>query len=183
MSLCILLNPHSKFSSSNIFVEKVGLPHYGYNKGPHPDFNIHHFGLWGQDDETVPPKESPSAQGCSVPCRTTEPGGWFYTSAECVMEKWKSDLELVSDDSVVNEYDIPNYDKLLECSGYASSSIENGPVVLGCVFDGGHDTDVYHDEVTLNFFDVHSKVRGSSFSPSTEPSLRPSEVRAYPKSH
>ena len=95
------------------------------------------------------------------------------------------DLGLASDDSIANDYAIPNYDELLECSGYKSNS-ENGPVILGCIFDGGHDTDEYHDEVSLNFFDAHSKVRNGSLSPtdspSMEPALRPSEVRTYAKS-
>lgn len=156
----------------------VGLPHFGYNHGPHPDYKIHHIGLWGQSDTTVPPVESPSSQGCSVPCRTSEPNGWFYTSSECVMNKWASDLELTSDGSIVDSYGIPEYKDILQCSEFTAQ--ESGAVVLGCIFDGGHDTGDYHDEVTLNFFDAHSKVKSSSSSATMIPTDMPKTVEPTP---
>ena len=158
----------------------VGLPHYGYNRGPHPDHSIHHFGLWGKDDVTVPPKESPSSQGCSVPCRTTESGGWFYTSSECVMSTWASNLDLPLNDAIKERYGIPEYKEILECSGYTSAK-PDAVVVLGCIFDGGHDTDQYHDEITLNFFDAHSKVKNAPLTNSLSPT-DPPEILLVPTS-
>jgi hypothetical protein len=111
------------------------------------------------------------------------------------MNKWASDLQLSSNDTVVNDYGISD-DRILECSGYTSTDTD--ATVLGCIFDGGHDTTDYHDDVMLNFFDIHSKISESSTVNSTtspsdsvtttaptvatmtpQPTLEPSQVRDY----
>mmetsp|Transcript_53512 Transcript_53512/g.113650 ORF Transcript_53512/g.113650 Transcript_53512/m.113650 type:complete len:260 (+) Transcript_53512:2-781(+) len=137
---------------------QVGLPHYGYNRGPHESYKIHHLGFWGSGDRTVPPIENPSSGGCAVPCRTSENNGWFYTSSECTMSKWKDDMGLANLDLDPSDYGIQSYRKLKQCSAYTSDE-EDDAVVVGCIFQGGHvcNTD-FMNAVTLDFFDAHRKV-------------------------
>jgi hypothetical protein len=69
------------------------------------------------------------------------------------MDKWASDLQLSSNDTIVNDYGIPDYSQILECFGYTTT--DSDVTVLGCIFAGGHNTTNYHYDVMLNFFDTH----------------------------
>mmetsp|Transcript_24482 Transcript_24482/g.48810 ORF Transcript_24482/g.48810 Transcript_24482/m.48810 type:complete len:622 (+) Transcript_24482:134-1999(+) len=165
---------------------QVGLPHYGYNKGPNKDYlPIHHIGFWGLDDATVPPIQGRSSgTGCEVECRTSESQGWFFTSSACVTAKWGDVLGLNhhSETKVMahEDYDIPFYDELEECWSYTGSN-EGGAIVIGCYFNGGHDCNLdYMNAIIINFFDENTKesppTNESTDSPIATTSIRPSYV-------
>ena len=122
------------------FAPQVGLPHYGYNRGPAVSagnkFPIHHMGFWGSGDGIVPATEGESTGGCTVKCRSSEVRGWFYTTSDCTMEKWAMDLGLVHVDQNLTAYGISNYTTALtDCTLYYDSQ-SSAAVVAGCIFNG-----------------------------------------------
>ena len=68
----------------------VGLPHFGFNDGP--TASMSYFGIWGVNDDVVPPEESADDSGVTVTDRAAESNGWFYQTSASVLEKWRSDM-------------------------------------------------------------------------------------------
>ena len=141
--------------SSSLFAgvaPMVGLPHYGFNFGPKQ--NMSFFGSWGLSDETVPPEENPSQLGCSLPCRTSESDGWFYTSSECTTKKWADVLAL---DNYQDVGDFGYSDNQF-CWSYSSSST-TAIEVVGCHFDGDHSGCNMEFQMSpmLDFMESHPK--------------------------
>ena len=130
----------------------VGLPHYGFNFGPR--HNMSFFGSWGLSDDVVPPEENPSDLGCSLPCRTSESEGWFYTSSKCTTEKW---AEVMGLEKYENVGDF-GYDQNESCWSHSSSTT---PIeVVGCHFNGGHygDHADYQMKPIHDFMESHPKI-------------------------
>ena len=158
---CTLL--YFTFSLCVCFVCIVGLPQYGYNLGPNLQYPVHHFGFWGSSDGTVPPEEDGR-----VACRTSEDQGWFYTSSECTMNKWAEDYGINNSiNSNQADYGISSDKDLTQCTIYGDS--RGGPIVGGCLFNGGHDCGLSYLEA-FDFFEMHPKI----FLPTTEPTNAPS---------
>lgn len=112
--------------------------------------HISMIGMWGSRDGTVPPEEGASSTGCTLPCRATENGGWFYTASDCVLDRWALELGLPS----AGNYDDGKSRTDCEVRSSSSSSTE----VVGCIFRGGHVcNNSYQTGPILDFFDAHPK--------------------------
>lgn len=67
-------------------IPMVGLPHWGFNHGPGVPMSL--SGMWGLNDDTVPPVSGENDAGVYVQGRTSQPNGWYYTSAAKVTHYW-----------------------------------------------------------------------------------------------
>jgi len=174
MEECSCMN--SQTMSFAAIAPMVGLPHFGYNFGPHNSHDISYMGFWGSRDRTVPPLEGPSKLGCTAPCRTSESRGWFYTSSHCTTMKWADSMDLSQTVFDQNEqpYGISGYPQdLPDCwffGDHNGASID----VLGFHFSGGHFCDQnYVVDTMLNFFNNHRRA-GAPPPPPPEPTPQPS---------
>jgi len=116
----------------------VGQPHHGYSEGPLLD-NIKLFGMWGRDDDVVPPFSN-----TDDPYKSVDSDGWWYTTTDKVMSDWtakKGCSGSGQDEFTGYDFGISNYPSNLTCT-QGCSEREDGPIV-SCIFEGGHDC--FHD--------------------------------------
>jgi len=120
----------------------VGLPHYGYSRGPAVE-GIRMMGMWGETDTIVPP-----ISNTDNPDKTldTSSPGWFYTSSDKVMSDWTSGNDcsgngqdpLSSSDE--EQWGISSFGDSLTCTQGCREEADSTRVV-GCVFNDGHVCD------------------------------------------
>jgi len=72
------------------FMPLVGSPHRGFNRAPRGE-PVPFFGLWGRNDDTIPPIANPHVRGhpgdpnVSIDTRY---GGWYFATATAVTTAW-----------------------------------------------------------------------------------------------
>jgi len=128
----------------------VGLPHYGFSRGPMVE-GIRLMGMWGDADTTVPP-----ISNTDNPDKTldTDDSGWYYTSANKVMSDWTSGngCDGIGQDALGDtNWGIGSNGNSFSCTTGCNDQV-NGVRVVGCIFEGGHvcNKDYIWDPI-LNF--------------------------------
>lgn len=166
-------------------IPMVGLPHFGFNKGPaviqnqddyyYPpspsdDYDyavspfdnggvnpISYLGLWGQKDTVVPPYVTIDSSGGYVPCRSVEEQGWYYTTADCVTDYWGKALGC---DSQQQQLEPTFHENALECWSYTNCGGSNSNVeVTGCITNDDHYTYyTYAFQYMVDYIKSHPRV-------------------------
>merc|ERR1712238_355153 len=83
---------------------------------------ISYFGIWGANDNVVPPLQNQADDGTLLECRSSEPNGWFYTTADCVTKYWAKQLHCNEERESIQ----PFHSKIKSCWTYKTCNIIEG---------------------------------------------------------
>jgi hypothetical protein len=110
-----------------------------------------YFGMWGVGDNTVPPLTGANDTNITIPNRTCQPNGWYYTDCNYVTQSWATALNCDARKEVT-----PPNTYLLEC--WTFENCDQGTQVSGCIFDGHHNCNkAGMNDVLLDFMQAHPR--------------------------
>ena len=161
------------------FMPLVGSPHRGFNR-PHVGGPVPFFGLWGRNDDTVPPLPNPQARGhpgdpdVSVDTHYKS-GGWYFTSASAVTRTWAkangcSDTVPTLASCNSSTACVTSVAGGASCVGYREGCGTHG-VVLHCLHTGGHEVPVWAADALWSFMKEHAREPVPSPPPTPPPPM------------